>query len=320
MPGRESSPPISEPLVKPRILLVEDERDVRTMLERFLASTYQCLPAANGREALDLLKTERDVDLVVTDVRMPEMDGIQLLKAVRRLRPELPVIAITAYGNEETAIEALRAGATNYLRKPFKLQEFQAIVRKGVELAQTRKSRTTAFGYLRDSHKVFELPARLEVTRAVVGHLTDGVVELGIVEPAELLNLEVALEEALANAVIHGSLELTQDAQKLKGDREAFDHAYAERMADPRFASRTIAASVHLTRTEAIFMVEDRGPGFDASALPAPEALTSLKGVHGRGLMLIRLFMDQVVHELGGRRIKMVKRVAAARSGPPTPA
>jgi CheY-like chemotaxis protein/anti-sigma regulatory factor (Ser/Thr protein kinase) len=309
---------LPEPPVRARVLLVEDEKDVRTMLERFLASTYECVPAANGREALDVLKAERSIDLVVTDVRMPEMDGIQLLRAVRRLRPDLPVIAITAFGSEDTVVEALRAGATNYLKKPFKLQDFQAIVRKGVELAQSRKSRLATLAYLKDSHRTFEFPARLDAARALVPCLTEGLVEHGIIEAQELLNIDVALEEALTNAVLHGSLELTEEVQKLRDDREAFERAYAARVVLPRFTQKTISATIQLTRTEATFIVEDTGPGFDPTTLPKQEDLTTLKGVQGRGLMLVRLFMDQVVHEQGGRRIKLTKRAPPSRAATPS--
>jgi FixJ family two-component response regulator len=244
----------------------------------------------------------------VTDVRMPEMDGLQLIRAIKRMRPSLPTVAMTAYGSEETAIEALRAGATNYLRKPFKTQEFLTVVRKCLELAQSRKGRTTTLAHLRENLKHFEIPARLEVARAVIPHLTEDLVDLGILEAQDLLNLEVALEEALSNAIIHGTLALTDEAHKLRQDREAFERAYLNRRNDPRFAGKTVSVWSRLTPLDATFTIEDRGPGFDPDALPPAQELTTLQGVHGRGLMLIRLFMDEVVHENGGRRIKMVKR------------
>ncbi len=306
--------PKPPPGIPARILLVEDEPNVRKMLERFLAPSYVCLSASNGKEALDVLKAERDVDLVVTDVRMPQMDGIQLLKALRRTRPHLPVIAMTAYGSEDTAVEALRAGATNYLRKPFKTQEFLSIVKKCMELSQLRRGRIAALAHLRELTKIFEIPARLESARALLPHLTEGLVDLGIIESQDLLNLDVALEEALANAIIHGSLDLTEEAQALRSDREAFERAYWSRLADPKYSSRTVSVCVRVTRDEVSFTVEDKGPGFDPSALPPQEKLTTLQGVQGRGLMLIRLFMDEVVHENGGRRIRMTKR--APRIGP----
>lgn len=301
MPGDQST-----------ILLVEDEANVLKMLERFLAPSYRCLAATNGKDALEVLKNERDVDVVVTDVHMPGMDGLQLIRAIRRMRPHLPAIAMTAYGNEETAVEALRAGATNYLRKPFKTQEFLSVVRKCIELAQARRGKTLTFSYLKESTKSFEIPPRLELARAVIAHLTDGLADLQIVQAQDLLNLDVALEEALSNAVIHGALQLTESYVKSKQDHEAFEKAYAERRTDPRFSAKTVSVVVSITPTEATFTIEDKGGGFDPAALPVVQ--TSIQGVQGRGLMLIRLFMDEVVHENGGRRIKMVKKRPAARN------
>ncbi len=292
------------------ILLVEDEANVLKMLERFLAPSYRCFSVTSAKDALELVKNEREIDVVVTDVRMPGMDGLQLIRAIRRMRPHLPAIAMTAYGSEETAVEALRAGASNYLRKPFKSQEFLAVVRKCIDVAQARRGKASALAYLRESTKVFELPARLELARAVLPHLTDGLSDLGIVEAQDLLNLDVALEEALSNAVIHGSLQMTDEYARLKQDKESFDKAYAARRADPRFSGKTITVSVRLTALEAVFTIEDKGPGFDPDSLPPPQSMTSIQGVQGRGLMLVRLFMDEVVHENAGRRIRMVKRAA----------
>src|SRR5262245_49757422 len=121
-----------------RLLLVEDDALVRKMLGTFLEPRYAVSHAGNGRDALELLKTA-EVDLVLTDVRMPVMDGIQLVRAIRRLKPHLPVVVMTGLGNEETAVEALRAGATNYLKKPFRNHELDHVVRKCLEITQGLK-------------------------------------------------------------------------------------------------------------------------------------------------------------------------------------
>jgi CheY-like chemotaxis protein len=297
-----------------RILLAEDDALVRKMLAAFLEPRFTVLHATNGRDALELLKAEKDVDIVLTDVRMPVMDGLQLVRAVRRMRPQLPVIVMTGVGNEETVVEALRAGATNYLKKPFRNNELDHVLRKCLEITQRMRGRVTALSFLRESERTFELPARLEHARALLPLLTDGLVDMGLIEATDLLNLEVALEEALSNAVIHGSLDLTDVARTQKTDREKFERAYAERVQDPVYSGRTIVVRARVTRDEAEFTVEDTGKGFDVTGLPPPDQLSTLDGLQGRGLMLIRLFMDEVVHENDGRRIRLVKRSAASRA------
>ena len=94
-----------------RILIVDDEEGMRRLLGRILTREgYDTTTAANGADALRLVASER-FDLVVTDIKMPEMDGLQLLQEIRQYEPSLPVIVITAYGTIENAVQALRAGA-----------------------------------------------------------------------------------------------------------------------------------------------------------------------------------------------------------------
>jgi len=116
-----------------RILIVDDEEGMRRLLGRILTKEgYDTTTAANGAEALRLVASER-FDLVVTDIKMPEMDGLQLLQEIREFEPSLPVIVITAYGTIENAVQALRAGAYDYIAKPFETDEIKLTVAKVLE-------------------------------------------------------------------------------------------------------------------------------------------------------------------------------------------
>ncbi len=114
-----------EPL---RLLIAEDERPLRALLfEELQEPGREIRLAANGLEALDLLKEEK-FDLLITDIKMPGMSGIELLKEAKRLQPHLLVIIITGYATLESAIEALKEGAYDYIRKPFSLEELKVSV------------------------------------------------------------------------------------------------------------------------------------------------------------------------------------------------
>ncbi|MCY2930687.1 MAG: sigma-54 dependent transcriptional regulator [Planctomycetota bacterium] len=105
------------------ILLVEDEEMLRESLAELLAERgFQVLQAPNGKVAYETMLA-RPVDLVLSDIRMPEMDGMALLARLRELAPETPVIMITAYGTVESAVQALRAGASDYLLKPVQFDD-----------------------------------------------------------------------------------------------------------------------------------------------------------------------------------------------------
>jgi two-component system response regulator HydG len=111
-----------------RVLVVDDRVDMAEMLADDLCDRgYVSVAVTSGRDALHRLRTER-VDALVTDVRMPEIDGLALLRASVQLDPSRPVIMMTAYGTLDTAIEASGEGAYHYLIKPFRLEELVKVL------------------------------------------------------------------------------------------------------------------------------------------------------------------------------------------------
>lgn len=112
------------------ILVVDDELHILNLIERILTKEgYPVLKALNGHEALKILD-QHPVDIVLTDIRMPEMDGITLLKKIKILDPSIKVLLMTAYASVDTAIEALKTGAQDYIRKPFDIEDVLESIRK----------------------------------------------------------------------------------------------------------------------------------------------------------------------------------------------
>ena len=117
--------------MKRTILIAEDEEKMRRVLEVNLQDQYRVLLAKDGEEAFHLFK-ENEVNLLLTDMKMPVKDGLRLLHDVKRLRPEVPVVLITAYGTIESAVEAMKEGATDYLLKPIKMEEVGLVIEKAL--------------------------------------------------------------------------------------------------------------------------------------------------------------------------------------------
>ena len=116
-----------------RILIVDDEDGMRRLLGRVLTREgYETSTVGSGAEALRLVANDR-FDLVVTDIKMPEMDGLQLLEELKEFEPSLPIIVMTAYGTIENAVQALRFGAYDYIAKPFETDEIKLTVAKALE-------------------------------------------------------------------------------------------------------------------------------------------------------------------------------------------
>jgi DNA-binding NtrC family response regulator len=123
----------------PAILIVEDEPKMLRLLELNLTEEgYTTHTASNAETGLNTLRQEK-IDLVVTDLRLPGMDGLEFLQAVKRVDARIPVIVMTAYGTVETAVEAMKAGASDYVLKPFSLEEMKLIVRKELDVHSLRE-------------------------------------------------------------------------------------------------------------------------------------------------------------------------------------
>ena len=125
-------------MAKARVLVVDDEKSMRDLLSITLEKEgYDVLTAAGGEAAIEALR--RDVtDAVITDLRMPKVDGLQVLRAAKEISPDVAVIVITAVASTETAVEAMKLGAYDYITKPFKLDEVSLIVRNALERKRLR--------------------------------------------------------------------------------------------------------------------------------------------------------------------------------------
>ena len=119
-------------MARENILVVDDEPDMRDALTVALRREGLCIStAANGVEALEKVQGQ-SFDLIITDVRMPRMGGLALLQELKRTSPTIPVIMMTGYGRIEDAVEAMKAGAFDYLLKPFSLEDLKAVVAKAL--------------------------------------------------------------------------------------------------------------------------------------------------------------------------------------------
>jgi len=117
---------------KKRVLVVEDEQDVANMIARFLSSEYDVVVAANGQEGLELAFAEPRPELIITDVMMPKLDGLTMVKRIRERDPNrrTPVIFLTAKSAPMDLVAGIQAGARHYITKPFQFDDLRKKVRK----------------------------------------------------------------------------------------------------------------------------------------------------------------------------------------------
>ena len=125
-------------MTKPRLMVIDDLDSARSMMKRTLARTYDVFDFPAGAEALPAVE-RADFDAIVTDLRMPGIDGLEGLRRFKAKVPGIPVILVTAFATVETAVEAMKAGAFDYLKKPFEPEELEIVVGRAVEHARLVK-------------------------------------------------------------------------------------------------------------------------------------------------------------------------------------
>lgn len=291
------------------VLVVDDSPIDRRLAGALLSKRgYAVTYASDGKDALGKIRATRP-DAVVTDLMMPEMTGLELVEAVRKEHPSVPVILMTAHGSEETAINALRMGASSYVPKRRLADDLADTVAAVVEIAQD-VGRISSVDPLEAERVEFELGPDMSRLGDIVGQLEGQLVQIGICDETGVLQVGVALREAIVNAVVHGNLEVSSALLEQGGS--AFAEQIEGRKKAQPYASRRARIVAKYLPTQVEYVVSDEGPGFDPSTLPDPTDISNLERASGRGLMLIRMFMDEVAFNDRGNEIRMIKRKPVA--------
>jgi CheY-like chemotaxis protein len=290
-----------------RILVVDDCAVDRTLtgeiLKRDTGFTVEF--ARDGEEGLEKI-AQSPPDLVLTDLQMPGVDGLQLVSTVRERHPRVPVILMTSQGSEEIAFRALLLGAASYVPKSLMPDNLRNTVNKVLQASIDESHYYTTMSCLTRSERLFTLTNDASLFTPLVVHLQEECMALGICNEAERIRMGVGLGEAFANAMFHGNLELSSSLRET--DADAYHRVAEERRRESPYKERRIEIEVRMARERAEFIVRDQGCGFDPSSLPDPTDPANLDKVTGRGILLMRSFMDGVFFNQRGNEVTMIKQ------------
>ncbi|HUG93927.1 MAG TPA: response regulator [Planctomycetaceae bacterium] len=290
-----------------RILIVDDSAMDRRLAGGLLDKRegWSTLFAADGLDALEQLELHVP-DLVLTDMQMPRMNGLELVSAVRKEYPLIPVILMTAQGSEEIAVQALQAGAASYVPKRRLSHDLVDVVERVLDAAGQDRSFSRLMNRLTRAEAAFVLENDLTLIPSVVGYLQQEVAAMRFCDETERLRIGVALEEALLNAYYHGNLEVSSKLRE--EDHNAYYDLARDRAERPPWGDRRIHVYARFSPDETVYQIRDEGPGFDPTSLPDPTDPANLERPCGRGLLLMQTFMDQVTFNDTGNQVTMVKR------------
>lgn len=292
-------------------ILIVDDSEVEQKLAAGLISkdpNFELAFAPNGKAALSRVQQWRP-DLVLTDLVMPEVDGLELVKAMHKYYPHIPVILMTAYGNENMAVEALEAGAASYVAKAQQSVRLLETVKGVLARSFVDRAQRELLHRLTDFHCAIRLENDPVLIGAAVDYIQQQYCGVELTDNVGRIHLGIALEEALNNALYHGNLELSAAEIEEARSRNGLQELVAKRKSEFPYKDRKLTVDVHFCRPGgARIVVLDEGPGFDYQVFKTKHFSERFEYGTLRGITLMTSFVDQVLFNDKGNEVTLVKR------------
>ena len=292
------------------VLIVDDSDVDRLLMEGLLKKVpgFEVIGARDGVHALEQLKAW-SIDMVITDIQMPRMDGLELMKAARKDYPDIPVVLTTGMGSEEIAAVALKAGAASYIPKSRLNKMLISTVEETFDMMSSERNYNRLLQRSMRSHFEFSLdndptqiPAFVDFTEKMLKGMTP-------LNRTERLRVSMAVSQALNNALYRGNLEIGAHYKipTPNSPGTEFEQIVTERLGSAPWKDRKILVAMEIRKTGFGIRIRDDGPGFDTSNVGSWSNPTL------RGVILMKSFMDEVIFSGNGNDVEM--RLTFAASG-----
>lgn len=294
------------------VLVVDDSAVDRRFVGGILGrdNRFQVEFAEDGSQALNRIRESRP-DVIVTDLQMPNRNGLELVAAVRMHHPGVPIILMTGHGSEDLAVEALHRGAATYVPKPQLGERLLESVEEALSLARADRTHDRLVTCLKQCEFEFELDNDPTLVDPLVDLVQQMVAGMGLTDATGRFRVGAAIKEALLNAICRGNLEITfQETQECRVsllEGKGHDPVTRRRQEAP-YKDRKVHVSVSIDVNQARLVICDDGNGFDPASVPAAGQPGSLDPQTGRGLVLMRAFLDEVTFNGRGNEVTLVKR------------
>jgi CheY-like chemotaxis protein len=261
------------------VLVVDDDRDVLSTLAEILTELrLKPISAENGLEALDIIKT-RNIDLMITDLMMPKMNGFELILRTRQLNANIPIAVISGHGEVRNVVNALSQGAYNFITKPFTIREIESIVKRGLRLREFSLGTHRLLEGIRNSTEM-SIPSYPHLLPSVALYIVRECQWRGIEDETFLGNVSICVDELLSNALIHGN-DLDE--------------------------TRKIFVTIAFDQEKVTISIEDQGDGFDYAKILAEFTDDAETLPARRGLFIVHYLMDELSFNEKGNKVTIMK-------------
>ena len=273
------------------VLVVDDAGDIRSATEQLLLETgkYTVGFAETPEQVAKSLQSTKTA-AVVTNMAI-ESPTSEIISVIREDNNFIPILLISSKGHERAAFAALKRGASSYVPRDLLFEELTKTLRDLLEYSRQEHCHIRMLASMAEVHCKFVLENDRSLIPPLVGYLQEHIGRAGICNASELTRVGIALDEALVNALHHGNLELHSTLREQGGE---YAQLAAKRIKEKPYCDRQLRVEATITQQVAEIMIHDDGPGFDPTSLPDPRDPANLEKLSGRGVLLMRTFMDEV--------------------------
>ncbi|MEI6126081.1 MAG: response regulator [Pseudomonadota bacterium] len=265
------------------VLVVDDDRDVVSTLSEILSELrLNPVTAGDGAEAIEKIKT-RQIDLIITDLMMPNVDGLELIQRTRQLNVNIPIAVISGHGEVKNVVNALSRGAYNFVTKPFTIKEIENVVKRGLRLREFSLGTHRLLEGIKN-YTEMEIPSYPHLLPSAALYIVRECQWRGIEDEAVLSNISICIDELLNNALMHGN---DLDETKKISVKIIFDNA---------------KLTLH---------IEDEGEGFNYKNLISDFSENAETLPTKRGLFIVNYLMDELAFNEKGNRVSMTKYLSS---------
>ncbi len=289
------------------VLVIDDEDSIRQVLSIALKEkNYSVFTASNGAEGIEVFKSKKP-NIVITDVKMHEMSGIEVTKKIKRMDEDVDVIIMTGYGSEELVIESMRAGASNFIKKPISLNELFTILENIIVKKESKKRSEVAKDIVVYEKKRCiignDITRIWNVVNQVLFNLPKNI------ESSVYEGLKIGLYEIIINAIEHGNLGITYEEKNQALNSNTYTELLDKRIREAEKENKKVIINSILNN--GVFEVEviDNGNGFDYTQLPSPHEPDRIFESNGRGIFLASVYYDDIRYIDPGNKVILTKRL-----------
>lgn len=286
-----------------KILIVEDEAQIRFLLSKTVTSMgHEVKTAENGEVGFKEFKSF-EPDIVLSDILMPKLNGLELLEKIRKTDSDAVVIMVTAFGSADYTLKALRLRANDYIMKPFRPKVLKEYITKYESILKDRSTTQDILGLFTERNYKLEFENK--------PHLITKLVDLLMKETHNAiprkrrLGVHLGLVEIALNAIEHGNFEIDFDEKRmaLEGTDGEWESLIEKKINDDNFKNRKVKINYHMNQDYCEWTITDEGKGFDWHNLPDPDDPEVLFAANGRGIVLAKLQFDKMTYNEKGNSV-----------------